>query len=117
MQPPKGMEDAFGFGSVRSSVKDRIRQIKPTVPVAAPADLARVDAIADNAGFVSREGQQETSMAPYRVLRNRRPEPRMALNMRAPVRLGAAFQRFSDENRYSYPEALEEIMRRAGVLP
>ncbi len=35
--------------------------------------------------------------------------------MRVPVSLASAFQRFCEENRYSYPEALAEIMRRAGL--
>ena len=35
--------------------------------------------------------------------------------MRVPVSLGGAFQRFCEENRYSYPEALAEVMKRAGL--
>ncbi len=107
-------EDAFGFGAVRSSAKEKIKHIRPSPPPEDPADMARIDAVADNAGFVSREipDAQEYS---YRSRRAQRPEPRIPLNMRVPVSLGVAFQRFCEENRYSYPEALAEIMRRAGL--
>ena len=106
-------DDEFGFTSLRANVKDRIRDIKPSAPSGPPADLTRVDAVADAAGFTSREapGPQES----YTPARGRRVEPRTALNMRVPAGLGMAFQRFCDDNRYSYPEGLEEIMRRAGL--
>jgi hypothetical protein len=48
-------EDEFGFGAVAASTKDRIRQIKPAAPPERHADMAKIDAVADNAGFVSRE--------------------------------------------------------------
>ena len=121
--PDKPGEDLFGFAaaartareSTADAVKDRIRQIKPAVPVHDPgADLGRVDAVADSAGFVSREAPPPDTYV-YRTGRTQRPEPRIPLNMRVPVTLGAAFQRFCEENRYSYPEALAEVMRRAGL--
>lgn len=76
--------------------------------------MNRIDAVADHAGFVSRD----VNIAPdyvYRGTRQARPEPRIPLNMRVPVSLGNAFQRFCEANRYSYPEALAEVMRRAGL--
>ena len=106
-------EDAFGFGHVSTSAKDKIRQIKPSVP-ADSADLSKIDAVAESAGFVSREFVPPSEYA-YRGSRNKRPEPRIPLNMRVPVSLGGAFQRFCEENRYSYPEALAEVMKRAGL--
>ena len=114
MYTPEKPDDAFGFGSLRSATKDRIKQIRPAAPPEPPEDLARVDQIAANAGFVSREGQQ-TWEPLFRGSRSRGPEPTIALNMRAPVGIGEAFQRFCKENRYSYPEGLAEIMQRAGV--
>jgi hypothetical protein len=107
-------EDAFGFGSYSNSAKERVKQIRPSVPADNPTDLARIDAVADNAGFVSREVPPAAEYS-YRSSRPQRPEPRIPLNMRVPVSLGGAFQRFCEENRYSYPEALEEVMRRAGL--
>ena len=112
MYTPDGVEDAFGFGSVRA--KDKIKQIKPSTPHEPPADFTRVDEIAGMAGFVSREASQ-LAAAPSRGGRSQAPEPTIALNMRAPVDVGTAFQRWCKENRYSYPEGLAEIMRRAGL--
>jgi len=107
-------EDEFGFGAV-ASAKDRIKQIKPSAPPERNADMAKIDAVADIAGFVSREVPLAVDYS-YQGRRAPRPsEPRNALNMRVPVSVGAAFQRFCEENRYSYPEALAEIMRRAGL--
>jgi hypothetical protein len=107
------VEDEFGFDSLRSTAKDRIRDIKPSGPPETVTDFARIDAIAASAGFISREGSDQQK--PYQATRAPRPEPRSALNMRVPVTLGIAFQRFCGENRYSYPEGLEEIMKRAGL--
>ena len=106
-------EDAFGFANVSSSAKDKIRQIKPSVSADA-MDMARIDAVADNAGFISRELAHPVEYT-YRGTRGQRPEPRIPLNMRVPVSLGGAFQRFCEAHRYSYPEALGEIMKRAGL--
>jgi hypothetical protein len=107
-------EDAFGFGAVSSSAKERIKQIRPAVPPENTSNMARIDAVADNAGFVSRESAPQVEYV-YRSSRTQRPEPRIPLNMRVPVSLGGAFQRFCEENRYSYPEALAEVMKRAGL--
>lgn len=106
-------EDAFGFASV-SSAKDKIRNIRPSLPDVS-VDMTRIDAVADNAGFVSREAGLSPAEYVYRSSRQARPEPRIPLNMRVPVSLGNAFQRFCEENRYSYPEALAEVLRRAGL--
>jgi hypothetical protein len=107
-------DDAFGFGAVSNSTKEKIKQIRPSAPPESTADIARIDAVADSAGFVSREVNQHQEYS-YRSARAQRPEPRIPLNMRVPVSLGGAFQRFCEENRYSYPEALAEVMRRAGL--
>jgi hypothetical protein len=115
MSVPENSENEFGFDSIRTSAKDRIRQIKPAVPPDTSVAIERIDAVADSVGFVSRD---VASALPYTYQSSRAPkavEPRNALNMRVPVSLGFAFQRFCDENRYSYPEGLAEIMRRAGL--
>src|SRR5579875_1845 len=108
-------DDAFGFGSVRSSAKDRIKGIKPTAPPAPPADFATLDGVAESVGFVSREAPLGEDLYTRRG-RPRGPEAFEALNMRAPASLAAAFRRWCQENRYSYPAGLAEIMRRAGIL-
>jgi hypothetical protein len=108
-------EDAFGFGALTNpSTKDKIKQIKPTPPASPVPDLAKIDQAADNVGFVSRERVLLPDYS-YERARILRPEPRVALNMRVPESLGAVFQKFCKDNRYSYPEALEEIMKRAGM--
>ena len=93
MQNGEINEDAFGFGAVSSSAKERIKQIKPSVPSESAANLAAVDAVADGAGFVSRE-MVPTAEYSYRNARTQRLEPRIPLNMRVPVSLGNAFQWF-----------------------
>jgi hypothetical protein len=116
MHTPDGNEDAFGFGAIRPSAKDRIRSIKPAAPPEPPSDLTRLDAAADNVGFVSREVPTALAEDVYsRRGRPRGPEAFQALNMRAPASLATAFRRWCEENRYSYPAGLAEIMRRAGI--
>src|ERR1700709_257081 len=101
-------DDPFGFSSM--SVKDKIKQIRPSVPPDPPRDMAIVDAAAQSAGFISREATLVPEQLPYRSSRTQRVEPRIPLNMRVPLSLGGAFQRFCEENRYSYPEGLAEVM-------
>ena len=114
MNMPDHPEDAFGFGTLRPTSKDKIRNIKPTAPPAPPADLTALDLAAGSVGFVSREVQVDADLYSRRG-RPRGPEPFQALNMRAPASLATAFRRWCEENRYSYPAGLAEIMRRAGI--
>ena len=114
MQQHEPTEDAFGFGAIKSSAKDRIKHIKPAIPPEAPLDLSRVDEIAGHAGFISREVPADNETTPRRG-RPRSQEAFEALNMRAPSSLANAFRTWCAENRYSYPAALAEIMRRAGI--
>lgn len=114
MQQHDDNEDVFGFESVRGSAKDKIRQIKPSAPPEPPADFTRVDEIAGNAGFISREASAGAELAPRRG-RPRAQEPFEALNMRVPSSLANAFRGWCLDNRYSYPAALAEIMRQAGI--
>jgi hypothetical protein len=108
------VEDAFGFEALRVSTKDRIRQISPSAPSAPPPDLEEVDRVASEAGFVSREVPIHEDLV-FRRGRPRSSEPSEALNMRVPSSVAYAFRRWCEENRYSYPAALAEIMRRAGI--
>ncbi|AXC16446.1 hypothetical protein ACPOL_7256 (plasmid) [Acidisarcina polymorpha] len=105
--------DAYGFG--RSKIREMIKEIRPAAPPDVPRDMAVVDAAAESAGFVSREATFGSEGLGYRPLRVQRVEPRIPLNMRVPISIGEAFQRFCEENRYSYPEGLAEVMRRAGL--
>ena len=112
--PEDDYEDAFGFESRRESARERVRNIKPSQPPVPPEDLSLVDEIAGNAGFISREAPLRAETA-FRRGRPRFSEPSEALNMRVPASVAAAFRRWCEENRYSYPAALTEIMRRAGI--
>lgn len=122
------VDDTFGFGAARrgsGGTADKIRQIKPSLPPDVHADMDAVDAAGHNVGFVSREAPTAappaapaplaTPEVEYRTQPTPRAEPRIPLNMRIPTSAGEAFKRFCTENRYSYPEALIEIMRKAGI--
>ena len=123
------VDDTFGFGAARrgsGGTADKIRQIKPSLPPDVHADMDAVDAAGHNVGFVSREAPTSAPPAApapplaapeveYRTPPTPRVEPRIPLNMRIPTSAGEAFKRFCTENRYSYPEALIEIMQRAGI--
>ena len=114
MSMDETIEDEFGFGTVSATAKDKLKHIRPSILPENPFDISRIDAVADGAGFISREVSNPVAYS-YRSARTARPEPRIPLNMRVPVTLGNAFQRFCEENRYSYPEALAEVMKRAGL--
>lgn len=111
MPTHEDQDDAFGFETVGASTKDRIARIRPAAPPESPSDLSKLDEVAAGAGFVSREVSQ------YQPRRGRPagPEAFEALNMRAPTSLARAFKGWCEENRYSYPAGLTEIMRRAGI--
>lgn len=81
-------DDAFGFEAVGSSARDKIKQIRPSVPVNDIPDLTTVDAVAEKVGFVSRELPEQPDYN-YQKLKPR-PEPRIPLNMRVPVSLGGS---------------------------
>ena len=69
---------------------------------------ARIDEVAERHGFVARE--------PVKKLTRRKPsEPSANLNIRPPITTFNRFLVFCEQNRMSYPEALKELMVRAGV--
>ncbi len=111
MPTHEDQDDAFGFETVGASTKERIARIRPAAPRESPSDLSKLDEVAASAGFISRE------VSEYQPRRGRPagPEAFEALNMRAPASLARAFKGWCEENRYSYPAGLSEIMRRAGI--
>jgi hypothetical protein len=114
--PDQNSGDEFGFRA--NAVRDKLRNIRPSVPPTAITDMATVDAAAERAGFISRERAEQPppeypsyrapSAAPQAVL--------LPINMRVPDTVAAVFKGFCKDNRYSYPAGLEEIMKRAGML-
>jgi hypothetical protein len=69
---------------------------------------AKIDELGERHGFVARE--------PVQKLTRRKPsEPSANLNIRPPITTFNRFLVFCEKNRMSYPEALKELMDRAGV--
>ena len=112
------MSDTFGFeeAAAKKTTKDRLANIRPSSEPAREVSIQRIDAIADRAGFPSREAlpmPTATRSLPRRKKKN--DEPRVHFHMHIPETEAAAFIKFCDDNRYSYWEALTELMRRANV--
>lgn len=104
-------DDAFGFSSARKATAEKIKHIQPSRGHDDPTPLDRVDAAGEALGFKSRE--QLTK--PQAIRRRREIGPTVAINTRAPERVAEPFIRFCEENRYSYWEGIEELMKRAGL--
>lgn len=69
---------------------------------------AKIDEVGERHGFVARE--------PVQKLTRRKPsEPSANLNIRPPITTFNRFLLFCEHNRMSYPEALKELMDRAGI--
>lgn len=104
-------DDAFGFSGARKATADKIKLIQPSKGETGPTPLDRVDAAGEALGFTSREQR-----AKPQVHRRRRDiGPTVAINMRAPERVAEPFIQFCEENRFSYWEGVEELMKRAGI--
>lgn len=107
--------DTFGFGPAKSSIADRLKAIRPVDTGAEPAadDIARADAAGLRVGFQSRESGKVAA-----VVHRRKKElgPTTAINTRAPQHVAVPFITFCEENRFSYWEGIEELMRRASLL-
>ncbi len=113
MSTPNLPDDPFGFAQ---TTRDKIRSIQPT-PAPPVPNLQKVDEVGDKVGFVSRERQTEAGPAfadPRPATTTRKPS--VAINMRVPLDIANPFVEFCRMERYSYPEGLEEIMKRAGIL-
>jgi hypothetical protein len=108
-------DDTFGFSGTKSSTAERLKAFRPTNTGAEPptSDLTRADAAGERVGFKSRE-----PVAPAVVAHRRKKDlgPTTAINTRAPQRVAVPFIAFCEENRFSYWEGIEELMRRAGVI-
>jgi hypothetical protein len=103
------MSETFGFPK-RKNLAEKVGAIlrTPSLEPAPPTDA--VDTAAARHGFVSREPE-----LPFK--RDKTVGPVVTLHTRAPIRVATPFQRFCDENRFSYWQGIEELMKRAGVHP
>jgi hypothetical protein len=89
----------LGFSTLNASQSDLERE---------PTDVA-IDRIAKTLGFTSREPVEKLSK------RDASNEPTANLVLRPRVSVFNRFVQFSKDNRYSYPEALEVLMNKAGI--
>ncbi len=104
-------DDAFGFAAARTKTADKLKSIRPTEGPPMPARLDTIDAAGESLGFKSRESESGARTGG----RRREIGPTLAINTRAPERVAVPFIRFCEDNRYSYWEGIEELMRRAGI--
>ena len=104
-------EDSFGFAAARKSTADKLKTIKPDKPLSSRESIERIDRAGEALGFTSRE----PASSPTVVRRRREIGPTVAINTRAPERVAIPFIRFCEENRYSYWEGIEELMKRSGI--
>ncbi len=103
-------EDAFGFSAARKATAAKLKGIQPSIGHEDRTPLERVDAAGEALGFKSREAARPP------ILRRRREiGPTVAINTRAPERVAGPFVQFCEDNRYSYWEGIEELMKRAGL--
>lgn len=81
------------------------KEAPPSMP-----DDSQVVAAAAQIGFVDRDPSFDPDIETRQTL-----GPVVMMTMRVPVRVARQFKRFAKDNRYSYWEAIEELMKRAGV--
>lgn len=93
---------------------DKLARIPASDAPPVPSDDARVVAAAAQIGFVNRDPEPaptpDPDLEPRQTL-----GPVVMLTMRVPVRVARQFKQFCKANRYSYWEAIEELMKRAGA--
>ena len=92
----------------RRSLGDKLARIPASDARAVPVDDSHVVAAGEQIGFVNRDPEPE--IEPRQTL-----GPVVMLTMRVPVRVARQFKQFCKANRYSYWEAIEELMKRAGA--
>ncbi len=104
-------DDSFGFSAAKKTTSEKLKNIVPDERPSNVASLAKVDAVGDALGFRSRED------ARGHTVRRRKREigPTVAINTRAPERVAEPFIRFCEDNRFSYWEGIEELMKRANL--
>ncbi|NEI32163.1 hypothetical protein [Rhizobium ruizarguesonis] len=90
----------LGFGA--------LKDIKPDTADEPPIPDHKIDQVAEKHGFTSREPTQK-------IVRRKEAEPSANLNIRPPISTYNRFVAWAMENRLSYPEALKELMDRAGI--
>ena len=102
----------YGFSPTRRSTADKLKNITPNADMEGPdrSHLERADAAGAALGFVPREN---TRALPLR--KRKEIGPTVAINMRVPEAVAARFIRFCEENRLSYWEGVDELMKRNNI--
>lgn len=101
----------LGFNSKLAGIKPEPKEDdaeKPEKRAKRQAEDRKVDEIAAKHNFVDREPTR-------RFVRPKDDEPIANLNIRPPVSTFNRFAQWAAENRYSYAEALKELLDRASV--
>ena len=104
-------DDPFGFPARRQTA-EKIRAIAPggDAPGHEAGSLGRADDAGAALGFVPRDASR-----PALLRRRKEVGPTTAINMRVPDAVAARFIAFCDDNRLSYWEGVDELMRRSGL--
>ena len=90
---------------------DKVARIpSDEAPLPVPRDDSQMVAAAAQIGFVDRDPVSDPDIETRQTL-----GPVVMMTMRLPVRVARQFKHFCKANRYSYWEAIEELMKRAGV--
>lgn len=108
------MSTTFGFGGKKEGQGNetlaKLAKIKPQPETVAPVvadQIERVDRMAEQRGFVSREAKVRLPDRRKKIEGNT-----VGINMRAPEDVARDFIQFCDEHRLSYWEGIAELMRR-----
>ncbi len=102
----------YGFSPSRKTTADKLKDITPTVHTEEPdtSNLERADVAGAALGFVSRDSTR------ILTLRKRKEVgPTVAINMRVPEAVADRFIRFCEQNRLSYWEGVDELMKRGHI--
>lgn len=91
-------------------ISEKVARLPSNEPPPSVPNDAQVVAAAAQIGFVDRDPGSDPDVETRQTL-----GPVVMMTMRVPVRVARQFKRFAKDNRYSYWEAIEELMKRAGA--
>jgi len=102
------MSKGFGFDAPAPRPKLDLEGFKPT-PITETEQGRDLDAVAEKAGFVSREPVVRVEKI------RKKNQIQDTVYVRAPLELTNRFKEFCNARGFSYGEGLEEIMRKAKI--
>ncbi|WP_234731773.1 hypothetical protein [Acidocella facilis] len=114
----KGDGPEMNVSFIKARANPRLSNIKP-VAVAHDLPEEAADEVAKQNGFLSREPSQPSApkaATGNKISRGRsKMGPYVMLNTRMPEPIAKRFYAFCDENRYTYWEAIDALMKKQGV--